>query len=135
MKLLKCLWLPCGVGVVAQGLRYEAWLAGGEVPRVDCGTLRHGQVCSGRDLDGPKAKAAHGQLPVALLSRAGDNRYLYYVAEQMDRDMSAFRGALQPESFLIPLTISDSFLISVAVPSRGWELWVCFLLLSDLRST
>mmetsp|Transcript_44385 Transcript_44385/g.132491 ORF Transcript_44385/g.132491 Transcript_44385/m.132491 type:complete len:456 (+) Transcript_44385:484-1851(+) len=95
--------------------RYEPWLVGGEVPRVDCrsaagfrevlGTYvsRHRPVVmenlnvmpaiSKWSLEYLREHTTDWPGMNVLHSAGGENRYLYYVPEQADRDMSAFKDA------------------------------------------
>jgi len=94
--------------------KYEPWLCGGDLLRIDCSTDEgFSQALSviGRRL--PVVMTNLGLLPATaswnikylqkhttdypgmtvLRSTREENRYLYYFAEQSDRDMSAFQGA------------------------------------------
>lgn len=96
------------------GERFAAWLVGGQVPRVDCASedgfqqaLRYVRrrvpvvmlnlelMPATRKWDVEYLRRHCNEWPGmnVLRSDSTENRYLYYVPEQADRDMSAFQAA------------------------------------------
>ncbi|CAE7223033.1 HIF1AN [Symbiodinium sp. CCMP2592] len=94
--------------------RFEGFLVGGEVPRVDCGTEAGFQKALGYvrrrlpviflnlnlmpstnkwDMNYLRRHTNEWPGMNVLRSAGGENRYLYYVPEQSDRDMAAFASA------------------------------------------
>ncbi|CAE8692807.1 unnamed protein product [Polarella glacialis] len=122
------------------GRRYEPWLEGGEVPRVNCGDpagFQNALSYIARHV--PVVMENLGLMPAAtskwhtqylrqhttewpgmhvLRSPGDENRYLYFVPEQSDRDMSAFKDAPRRASSDMRLSFA-SFLRSAEEDPQG----------------
>lgn len=119
--------------------KYEAWICGGEVPRVDCGAAADFQkaldfvrrrvpvvmenldampATSKWSLDYLKRHTTEWPGMNVLRSKKGENRYLYYVPEQSDRDMAPFRGAPRQASTDLRMSF-QGFLRSAAEDPSG----------------
>ncbi|CAJ1440090.1 unnamed protein product [Effrenium voratum] len=118
--------------------RFEPWLVGGEVPRVDCQTPEGFQRALGyvarrvpvvmlnldlmpasKRWDVEYLRSHTNEWPgMNVLRSGGENRYLYYVPEQADRDMSAFQHAPRRASADLRLSF-ENFLAAAQQDPQG----------------
>eukprot|EP00747_Dinoflagellata_sp_TGD_P198010 gnl/TRDRNA2_/TRDRNA2_70072_c0_seq2.p1 gnl/TRDRNA2_/TRDRNA2_70072_c0~~gnl/TRDRNA2_/TRDRNA2_70072_c0_seq2.p1 ORF type:complete len:297 (+),score=29.74 gnl/TRDRNA2_/TRDRNA2_70072_c0_seq2:27-917(+) len=122
---------------------FEPWLCGGEVPRVDCATeegFQRARAFVSRNV--PVVMLNLGLMPATakwsvdylsehttewpgmtvLKSSGVENRYLYYVPEQPDRDMSSFRGAPRLASMDLNMSFSNFLRASREDPGSRYYL-------------